>query len=307
MEVREDLMAKQASVLTKEHIDRLLAEDRRIDATGKIGQCSLEKLLSENGALDDGGSKYGDLAQAAASYYVRQRMDDINERSFQLRKSGKGVGFYPGSAMGRLANQIANVDYDLSKRCERYTAVIDNGTEHLLASTGYLDHYEYDVNSTAVHFPSDTRRFVDGELGTPERTMDSVMRDVQAKGLTYEFYSHNQKLYLQDRFCHLLPDSVQLGKDCKTDLFDEVYKACEIAQVMDSRKGGFLPKEQHSVKALFGNSIGRRLEEMGYFDYMVQRDMTKQNNREIKNVPDFMKDGGMSAKLPAPEYPDFGL
>lgn len=32
-----DIMAKQHSVFTKEHMDRILAEDRRIDATGKLG------------------------------------------------------------------------------------------------------------------------------------------------------------------------------------------------------------------------------------------------------------------------------
>lgn len=36
-----DVMAKQESVFTKEHMDRLLAEDRRVDATGKLGSARL--------------------------------------------------------------------------------------------------------------------------------------------------------------------------------------------------------------------------------------------------------------------------
>lgn len=305
MQIREDLMKKQYDTFTKEHIDRILAEDRDADATGKLGQCSLERLLRESGALDDNGSKYGDLAQAAASYYVHQRMDDINERAYRMRKEKGHPGFYPGTAMGRLANEFANIDYDLSQRCERYTAVVDAGTEHLLASTGHLDHYEYDEKNKAVHFPADTRRLVDAGLGHQENTLQGIMQDVYRGGYTYEYYSHNQKLSMQDRFSELCVMPAEQGKSYKDRLFDEVYQSCNIAKTMD----GFMMNDDNKVehtftdsvamKHLFGNSAAAYLEKNGYFEYVAQREHVAKihipGNREIRNVPDFMKDGSECA------------
>ena len=301
MDVRTNLMERQESVFTKEHIDRILAEDRQADASGQLGVCSLEPLLKESGALDDKGSHYGPLAQAAASYYVRQRMDDINERAYQLRKSGKRVGFCPANTMGRLANQMANIDYDLSQRCGSYTAVTDRGTEEMMRKTGHLDYYDYALQGSPVRFPADTRQFAGMDLGYPSRTMDSVMNDVKLGGLTYEQYFHGQKLYMQDRFSELFSAVTQQKSGSvgewheKAKLFEEVYSASEIAKAAGFGDAGPASTNEDLAKALFGNSMSVQLDKMNYFAYAKDRAMSKQNgvqgNREIKNVPDFMKSG----------------
>lgn len=246
-----DVMTKQESVFTKEHMDRLLAEDRRVDATGKLGQCSLTVLLEESGALDDQGSHYGPLAQAAASYYVRQRMDDINAYAYELKTEKGSAGFYPGTALGRLANEMATVNLGLQSRGGKYTSIVDKGTEELMWATGHLDNYEDgfvgSFTGKAVHFPADTRRFSGQGLGYPTRTMDTVMKEVKQGNLTYEFYGHNQKQYMQDRFCELLADiekqqSDSVGKwHAKSVMFEEVYKSQAIALEMSHGKQGFIP------------------------------------------------------------------
>lgn len=300
-----DVMAKQESVFTKEHMDRLLAEDRQVDATGKLGQCSLTVLLEESGALDDQGSHYGPLAQAAASYYIRQRMDDINAHAYELKAERGSAGFYPGTALGRLANEMATVNLGLQSRGGKYTSIVDKGTEELMWATGHLDNYEDgfvgSFTGNAVHFPADARRFSGMGLGYPTRTMDSVMNDVKLGSLTYEFYGHNQRQYMQDRFCELLADIEKQRSDsvggwhAKSAMFEEVYKSQAIALEMSHGKQGFIPQGDNCVRALLGNSAAERLGKLGYFDYEKTRNKELaselQGRREIRNKPDFMRDG----------------
>lgn len=297
-----DIMAKQHSVFTKEHMDRILAEDRRVDATGKLGQCSLRSLLTESGALDDKGSHFGPLAQAAASYYVRQRTDDINERTAWLRQTKGHQGFYTGSALGRLAFEIVEIDEDLSKRCPTYTMVIDNGTAALMIQTGQFDFYDnFDVSTQCSRFPESTRRFAGMDLGHPLQPMPNIVFDALNAGKSYDLYSKTEKLAVQDRFCSQLSGALHNDKNAM-QLFNEVYMATVVASAASVNGKPFIPEGASCEKCLFGNSICAQLDMMDYFTYAKERSMSKQagvatqNYREIKNVPDFIKSDSPSVQ-----------
>lgn len=69
----------------------------------------------------------------------------------------------------------------------------------------------------------------------------------------------------------------------------------EDRQVDATGKQGFIPQGDNCVRALIGNSAAERLGKLGYFDYEKTRNKELvselQGKREIRNKPDFMRDG----------------
>jgi hypothetical protein len=151
-----NLLERQETVLTKKRIETELRCAVVSNNAGQYGISSLSKLMRESGALEERGSKYGPFAQAAASYYVKRRINDINQNVDAGHRSYE---------FNSLALQVDYLDEFLSKRGDGYTSPIDKTAEAALVKTGGLSYYNhYGQRGHAVYFAPDNN------FGTPQST-----------------------------------------------------------------------------------------------------------------------------------------
>lgn len=302
----EDALKAQRTVFNKDYIDSVLLDDKN---SGSVMRCSLMDIAGAGGVIGNNrGPLFGAKAQAAMSYYVLRRMDDINEIANAQYELG-GPSNYEDVCrlgMGSLYEEYRKLDRIINMEQVATTSVISEGVENLLLreaiSSGAVSP-DSDVRGNAyggVYYPSNMRQLCGSGPWSENLDMSEyislAINDKDAKS-----YGGAYSLAVRDRFCQLVSGAME-SLDERDHFFVEVANACDALQSPVAGSLGVVIEKNEPdevTRALLGYSESGALHDMGFVGYMREREAERAmgvtepvNSREIKNVPDFEESNG---------------
>lgn len=293
----QQVFALEKQVFNKSYIDSVLLDETQ---EGGLNRSSLMDLAGASGLLEvNKASWLGARAQSGLSYYAMQKLDAINKAADEAGDDG----FYvKRDAFKALYADYKKLDFEVNCTQVARTSVLTEGAAMLLEKEMGRDGKDLpDKIYGGVHYPSVMRQICGEGPWQGNMPMVDYIDEAIKNGHTFDAQPA-YKMALQDRFLQLMPGALRDDSE-KNVLFNEMADVFDAIQSPAAASLGVVIERnepQAVTEALLGYTANKHLYDMGFGDYLKQREAGRDlavkepvNNREIKNAPDFKENDGV--------------